>query len=200
MSLQHAILVLLENEPGSGYDLAQRFKSGIGNFWSASHQQIYQELKKLHAGKLVAFEVESQADRPDRKVYRITRAGHRALTSWMREPVDPPRLRQALIIKVFGAHLGDRDALLGELERHSALHRKALDGYLDIERQYFEQDEAIRRRYRLPYLTLRCGIRYEADWIEWLEETRELIARDALPEKPVLKTPPRRRGKAASPS
>jgi PadR family transcriptional regulator AphA len=197
MSLQHAILVLLENEPGSGYDLAQRFKSGIGNFWNATHQQIYQELKKLRAEKLVDFELEAQTDRPDRKVYRITRAGHQALKRWMREPVDPPRLRQALITKVFGAHLGDHDAILAELERHRALHRKALESYLELERQYFAQDEAIRRRHRLPYLTLRCGIRYEHDWIEWLEETHELIAQDALPQAPVLKSPARRRRKAA---
>lgn len=197
MSLQHAILVLLENEPGSGYDLAQRFRTGIGNFWSASHQQVYQELKKLRAGKLVEFELESQTDRPDRKVYRITRAGHKALKRWLREPVEPPRLRQALLIKVFGAHLGERDAMVAELDRHITLHRKSLDGYLGLERQYFEQDEKIRRRYRTSYLTLRCGIRYEHDWIEWLEETRDLIERDALPKAPVLKTPARRRRKVA---
>ena len=49
MSLKHAILILLETEPGSGYDLVKRFKAGLGYFWNAKHQQVYQELKKLSA-------------------------------------------------------------------------------------------------------------------------------------------------------
>jgi PadR family transcriptional regulator AphA len=186
MSLKHAILVLLERQPGTGYDLMQRFRSGIGNFWNASHQQVYQELKKLHAAKLVQFEVESQDERPDRKVYTVTKAGHKAVKKWYQEAVKPPRVRDALLVKVFGAHLADTGSLVAELDQHADLHRKRLKVYQDFEREYFEQDEKTRREYRLPYLTLRRGIRYELDWIEWLEETRQLIEDDALPERPVL--------------
>ena len=41
MSLKHAILTLLESQPGSGYDLVKRFKDGLGYFWNAKHQQVY---------------------------------------------------------------------------------------------------------------------------------------------------------------
>ena len=74
MSLKHAILILLETEPGSGYDLVKRFKAGLGYFWNAKHQQVYQELKKLSEAGWLAFAEETQETRPDKKVYRLTQA------------------------------------------------------------------------------------------------------------------------------
>lgn len=193
MSLRHAILVLLDNQPGSGYDLSQRFDSGIGNFWHATHQQVYQELKKLAAGKLVEFEVHEQAERPDRKVYRITRAGRQELKAWFAEPTPPQHLKQALLVKLFGARLADRAILLAELERHEQRHRELLAAYREKEAKYFAQDEATRQRFLGPYLTLRSGIRYARDWIEGLEEARTLLASGALPQAPVPDaTPPDR--------
>lgn len=186
MSLKHAILVLLENKPGSGYDLMGRFNSGIGHFWNSTHQQVYQELKRLHEEGCVEFEVETQAERPDKKNYRITRAGKKALAAWLAEPVAPPQLRDALLVKIYAAHLGDKDTLVAELDRHLALHRGALEEYRQIETDYFSLDDAGRRRLRLPYLTLRRGIRYELGSIEWFEEARTLLADDGLPKAPVL--------------
>lgn len=188
MSLKHALLVLLEREPGSGYDLVQRFKSGIGNFWNAKHQQVYQELKKLNDEKLVNFQVKAQSERPDKKVYRITPAGRKALKAWLQEPVKPSRVNDALLVKVFGAQLAEPKAMLAELDRHLELHQRRLADYQEMEQPYFQADEATQRKYRLPYLTLRRGIRNEQGWIEWLTETRELLEKDQVPAKPVLKT------------
>lgn len=44
MSLRHAILVLLQDQEASGYDLAREFANSIGLVWNATHQQIYLEL------------------------------------------------------------------------------------------------------------------------------------------------------------
>jgi len=166
MSLKHAILVLLEQKPGSGYDLAQRFKGGIGHFWSASHQQIYQELKKLSSQTLVEFEVQPQSERPDRKHYRITAAGRSALKTWLLEPTKPERFNSALLVKIYAANLAEPAALVVELEQNLTEHRRRLD----------------------EYLSLRCGIRYEWNWIEMLNEARALLTDDLLPTKPVLET------------
>ncbi len=183
MSLKHAILVLLDREPGSGYDLTQRFAKGIGHFWQASHQQIYQQLKKLDEEKLVRFETQAQAGKPDRKLYRITPQGQKVLKRWIKASDKPPVVRDALLIKVFAAQPEDYPALLAELDRHLQIHRETLASHLAQEAGYFELDEAHQRRIRLPYLTLRRGIRYEREWIEWLQETRDLIAEDRLPEQ-----------------
>ena len=71
MSLKHAILVLLETEPSSGYELVKHFKQSLGYFWNAKHQQVYQQLKKLTESKQVTFQEQSQIDKPDKKIYPI---------------------------------------------------------------------------------------------------------------------------------
>jgi hypothetical protein len=38
------------------------------------------------------------------------------------------------------------------------------------------------------YLTLRCGIRYEWNWIELLSEAKALLTDGVLPLKPALET------------
>lgn len=186
MSLKHAILVLLDKKPGSGYDLAQRFGGGIGNFWNATHQQVYQELKKLSADKLVEFEVHTQAERPDKKVYQITRAGRTALKTWLKQPIKLARINSTLLVKIYAAHLADAGALELELEQHIADHEKKLAEYAELERSYFSADVATRRKQRMPYLTLRSGIRYEWTWIEWMKEVKQLLADDALPSTPMM--------------
>ena len=194
MSLRHAILVLLEKKPGTGYDLAQRFKGGIGHFWNASHQQIYQELKKLNDRKLVEFEVQVQSERPDRKHYRITAAGRSELKTWLLQPTRPERLNSALLVKIYAANLAEPAALVVELEQNLVEHRKRLEEYLSLEQSYLEKGKTSRKQSQM-YLTLRSGIRYEWNWIEMLSEARTLLTDDRLPSRPVLETltPLRRR-------
>ncbi len=194
MSLRHAILVLLEQKPGSGYDLAQRFKGGIGHFWSASHQQIYLELKKLDSRKLVEFEVQPQSERPDKKNYRITAAGRAALKAWLLEPTRPERLNSALLVKIYAANLAEPAALVAELEQNLAEHRKRLDEYISLEQSYLEKGERLSRKQSQIYLTLRSGIRYEWNWIEVLSEARVLLSDGQLPSRPVLETLTRQAG------
>jgi PadR family transcriptional regulator AphA len=188
------MLVLLDDSPGSGYDLVQRFRFGIGHFWNATHQQIYQELKKLHAERLVQYELHSQEERPDKKVYCVTAAGRRGLAAWFAEPVKPPQARDALLVKLYGGTRRNLPALIVELEQHLALHQKQLGDYRNLEALYFSQDDAGRREHRLPYLTLRRGIRYQEGIVAWLEETIALLRDDALPSAPV----PSARAKAAA--
>lgn len=196
MSLKHAILVLLEQKPGTGYDLAQRFKGGIGHFWNASHQQIYQELKKLDSQMLVEFEVQPQSERPDRKHYRITAAGRSALKTWLLEPTRPERLNSALLVKIYAANLAEPAGLVAELEQNLAEHRRRLDEYLSLEQSYLGKGDRIGRKQAQIYLTLRSGIRYEWNWIEMLNEAKALLTDDVLPSKPVLETLARQVGAA----
>jgi PadR family transcriptional regulator AphA len=184
MSLKHAILVLLDREPGSGYDLTQRFNSGIGHFWQASHQQIYQQLKQLDGEKHVRFKTLSRDGKPDRKLYDITAYGRKALKAWLHTVDKPPVVRDALLIKIFAASEADYPALILELDRHIALHQAVLSNHQGIEAEFFKRPTAQQQKHRLPYLTLRRGIRYEREWIEWLAETKALITDNSFPTKP----------------
>ncbi|HVT34095.1 MAG TPA: PadR family transcriptional regulator [Nevskiaceae bacterium] len=190
MSLRHAILVLLQDHPGSGYDLVSRFRSGIGHFWNATHQQVYQELKQLSRERLVQHEVHEQDEAPDKKVYQVTRAGRQALGDWYQQVVKPPKLRDALLVKVYGAGPKQAPGLIQELEQHRLLQQKALAEYQSLEAHYFAQDRATRERFRQPYLTLRRGIRYVQGTLEWIDEAIDWLRGGKLPTRPLLPVRP----------
>src|SRR3954470_17490808 len=82
VSLRHALLGMLAVQPGTGYELAQRFDSSMSNAWYASHSQIYPELAKLCEGGLL--EVVGQGPRRSR-TFGITEEGRRELRDWLVE-------------------------------------------------------------------------------------------------------------------
>jgi PadR family transcriptional regulator AphA len=170
MSLKHAILILLKSQPGSGYDLVKRFKDGLGYFWNAKHQQVYLELKKLNEAGWLAFEAEAQDTRPDKKNYRLTPTGHAELLRWLAAPVQPNKINDALLVKLFGGAHTSADNLRDEMAAHVAVHRKTLNSLLNIERDYLALPTAQRAGWRLPYLTLRRGILGEQAWLVWAAE------------------------------
>ena len=176
MSLKHAILILLESQPGSGYDLVKRFNSGLGWFWNAKHQQVYLELKKLSEAGWLSFEEQAQDSRPDKKNYRLTPSGHAELQRWLADPVQPARTNDALLVKLYGGNHTSLDNLREEMQRHRQLHAKALDSLLEIERSYLALPAEQRGAWRLPYLTLRRGILGEQAWLAWAEEVQQALA------------------------
>lgn len=175
MSLRYAILVLLKSGPGSGYDLAQGFRQTMGNFWTASHQQIYQELKRLSADGLLEYTTEHQPDRPDRKVYTLTPQGRDALADWMRVPVKPSRINESLLVKIYGATPQDLPGLRDELASTTRSHQQQLETYRVMEQAYLAASAASRKKLRMPYLTLRRGILNEQSWLAWAKEAEAAL-------------------------
>ena len=53
MSLRHAVLGALADEPRNGYALVKHFGQSLGYAWSASHSQIYPELARLRDDGLI---------------------------------------------------------------------------------------------------------------------------------------------------
>jgi DNA-binding PadR family transcriptional regulator len=175
MSLKHAILVLLETEPSSGYDLVKHFKSRLGYFWNAKHQQVYQQLKKLTEDGWVTFQAHSQNDKPDKKVYEITELGRSGLGEWISQPVKPNKINDALLVKFYGGHLTSKTNLMAELNAHKTTHQETLNNLLNIEASYLELNKEKQAHYLLPYMTLRRGIIGEKAWLEWAVEVEQTL-------------------------
>jgi DNA-binding PadR family transcriptional regulator len=124
MSLKHALLGLLAEQPASGWDLTRRFDSVLGSVWPAGHPQIYGELRRLHADGLI--EVESEGPRR-RKAYRITEAGVAEVRRWLTAvDVDHTLRLEPLLRSVFfwlmtpeelAVHLDAEAAYFTELAR-----------------------------------------------------------------------------------
>ena len=176
MSLKHAIMVLLETEAGSGYDLLKRFKQRLGFFWQASHQQIYQQLKVMHQGGLIDCTLEVQQGKPDRKIYAMTSDGHKELLAWLNKACKPQKINDSLLVKLYGGHLLDNAVLLAEIKQHREQHDKALLIMLEIEQQYKTLDSRGRKDLALPFLTLRRGILGEQAWLAWADEVETFLS------------------------
>jgi DNA-binding PadR family transcriptional regulator len=101
MSVPHALLALLSEEPKYGLRLQNEFEARTGEVWPLNVGQVYTTLQRLERDGLVESDGEGERSR---KRYRITSAGDEELAGWLRTPpelVPPPR--DELVIKVLVA-------------------------------------------------------------------------------------------------
>lgn len=133
--LHHAVLALLVQGPGHGYDLKGEFESLVGpHFGTLNIGHLYQLLERLARDGLAETHREPQEARPDRLVYTLTDAGRTELASWFDAPVKiTSGYRDDFFLKLAAARsLGDaglirrivdarRAALLQELRDLAAL-------------------------------------------------------------------------------
>lgn len=124
MSIKHALLALLDEEPLHGYELKTKFDEALGSLWPLRQAQIYNNLRLLEkAGHIELDERIEQADLPDRKNFRLTEAGQQELTDWAASPVRTNRklkdefyLKLATLINVMGREGSVVDLLWAQRE------------------------------------------------------------------------------------
>lgn len=92
MTIKHALLALLAEEPGHGYELKKRYDEAIGLLWPLQQAQVYNNLRQMEQEGLVQLDVRVvQTNLPDQKRYRLTEAGRQALAAWTHQPVQVSR-------------------------------------------------------------------------------------------------------------
>lgn len=85
-TLAWLILGILDQEPMSGYDIRMLFRDSPLRTYSNSPGAIYPALRSLEARGYVRSAATDSARR-ERRAYRPTARGRRALLSWVRTPV-----------------------------------------------------------------------------------------------------------------
>lgn len=179
MALSHAIATALLDGPLSGYDLARRFETSLGFFWAASHQQIYQELKKLtQAGHLAARHIE-QSGRPDKVEYELTDDGHQALADWALTESRRRPAKDDLFVKLYQLNEQNRAHLIQEIRERLRQHQEKSALYEKIRARHYADPQTLSQRRQGVYLALSAGIRYEAMFIDWCREALALLDPDA---------------------
>ncbi|RPA58306.1 PadR family transcriptional regulator [Gordonia oryzae] len=178
MALEHAIMVSLSERPGTGYEISRQFDRSIGHFWSATHQQIYRTLRKLHADGLVSYEPIVQDGRPDKKVYSLSDAGRSALREWVATPTPIQTLRDDLGLKIRAADVPGLPDLITELERHRELHVARLHLFQSFEKDDYPAPDRLTGRKLHQYLVLRGGVRIEEGFIDWCDEVLTALKRE----------------------
>jgi PadR family transcriptional regulator AphA len=100
VSLPHVLLGLLTHGEASGWDLRVRLEEDASLGWDADLAQIYPVLKRLLRGGFVALKRRRSAQGPPRREYRLTASGRRELRSWLNEPPELSRPKDASLARL----------------------------------------------------------------------------------------------------
>ncbi len=88
--VREVLLALLAGEASHGYQLRARLALALGPLAEALNDgQVYVTLGRLEKAGLLTSRRVGQTDRPDRKVYELTPAGHEQVTEWLRDTSWP---------------------------------------------------------------------------------------------------------------
>ncbi len=179
MALQDAILTALAHDESSGYDLAKAFDVSVANYWTASPQQLYRELDKLEEAGLVRARAVAQAKRPDKRVFRLTAAGRKALRAHTLRSPKPLAVRDELLVQVAALESGEPEAVrehvverMEATEAKLATYRTAQERMLAgrSEEEYLATAERIGQ-----YLTLLRGISFEEENLRWGRRVLQIL-------------------------
>ena len=161
MSLRHAVLGALADQPRTGYALLKHFQQSLAYAWPASHSQIYPELARLLEEELI----EQTAVGPrNSKTYAVTAAGLAELRGWLHTPPDR-RVRSDAALRTFFLWLLPPEDAEAQLEEEHAYWRRVLDEYLRIR----DEPTGDNRKARAFRIALEGGIRVVEARLEWLE-------------------------------
>ncbi len=185
-TITYAVLGMLARwGPRSGYDVKRHFDESLGYVWSATHSQIYKELRRLADLGWAEMEREEQESRPDRKVYRVTPAGREALAQWLSQPADMLQLHDELMLKMAFGALAPPGALAEVLRAGIVDHEQRLFQFYEEARLHGDpaqpetwQEPARADSLTDPYigLTVHLALTFEEMYLRWLHETLSMVA------------------------
>jgi DNA-binding PadR family transcriptional regulator len=179
MALRHAVLAALLDGEVSGYQLAKSFDLGVANFWHARPQQLYAELARLERDGLVEGREVVQESRPNKRLFRVTRAGLAELEAFAAAAAKPSFIRDDLLVKVQAADRVDTAVLIERLEERAAFARARIDLFGKLLRGMrgdLAEEEFLRRGERIgPYLTCLRGLSFEEGNLGWCERAAAVL-------------------------
>jgi DNA-binding PadR family transcriptional regulator len=176
MSLSHAILVCVADEPMTGYELAKRFDSSIGFFWRANHQQIYKELRALGESGWIEGQTIHQESRPNKTIFSITSQGEKELLEWSGFPSEPPSIKENFLLKFYALEKIDLNALQAQVSDRKRMHQERLALYEKILLRNYANEPTLSRNETGRLLGLKAGLMVERGWITWCVDTEVTLA------------------------
>ncbi len=156
----------------SGYDLKQLADRSIALFYaSPARSQVYSELRRLaQAGYATERDV-AQTDRPDKRLYSITKSGEEALRNWLENtPTAADVIKSNLLLKVFFGSRMDRSALIDDVRRY---RQEALNFAARL--REIREDCGGEPGTLFTYLTTGLGIARSEATRSWADEALQLL-------------------------
>lgn len=163
-----AVLGMLEHLGGgvSGYDLKKFADESLGYLWVPSRTQLYVTLRRLVDAKLASSRDVAQVTRPDKRIYRITTAGRKELTTWLEsdEPGSDPD-RSTFMLKLFFGAQASPEAMSRQLGAFREAYARRLGAYRSIR----DDPRSLETRDRFTYLALLYGIARAEAAVAWAD-------------------------------
>jgi DNA-binding PadR family transcriptional regulator len=117
--------------PSTPYDLKRAVGRSVSYFWPFPHSQLYGESERLSAIGLLSRKDENGGHH--RKVYALTKEGHRALEDWLRSPPDEIfEMRDMAVLQLFFSEFMSENDLVALANNQGRLYRERLATYQSI--------------------------------------------------------------------
>ncbi|WP_334328606.1 PadR family transcriptional regulator [Companilactobacillus sp. HBUAS59699] len=167
--LPYILLGLINNQAKlTGYQISQEFNNEIGEFWHASHSQIYPELQRMIDDGWVMSDEESSDSKST--YYVITDKGNDALSEWLNEPLsEKDDLFSLKLYFVKDKHDSLMKKLIQQQLKINSAHYSHL---LERKKLLFSKSSDIESSYG-HYLILSSAIERESNHIKWLNDVLE---------------------------
>lgn len=172
-----AVLGALSVSPMTGYALRNAIRDVLGHFWSESFGQIYPTLNTLEDQGHVS-RASSEAGRTGATHFEVTPTGLSRLKELLGEPIEPPRPRNGLLLRLFfGRHLG-RSACMSLLEAARDEAQARLTGFEAIRAEMATEVAAgLTSEVDQTYwtLTISAGEHAARATIAWADESLQTL-------------------------
>ena len=164
------ILLGLINDKGqlSGREISTEFTHEIGEFWQASHSQVYPELQRMLTDHWIAVVPTANTDKKQ-IFYQLTETGRKVLTDWLHEPfTDKDEYLFALKLYFIS---NQTDPLLKNLiTAELDYHQRKVEHLTERQKILFDSSTKIENHFGHSLILDRAIVR-ETTYVTWLQET-----------------------------
>lgn len=168
-TLKYVILGLLMKKPMTGYDITKEFNSGVVEFWSAKHSQIYPELKRLTKEGLITFETVISGEVMEKKLYSITEEGIQDFKQWLiLDPEVEPFQKDLFRLKMYFSESMNKSDVLNLIKCQIDLHKRKRERLLETFKNYSFVPKPGSQEFS-DYIVVKGAIMREDYYINWLE-------------------------------
>ena len=181
MPVRHAVLGLLAQRPRHGYELRAAFEAVVGGEenWDVKPAQIYTTLGRMEKSGWVVEQAVEQDAGPEKRIYAITKAGHKQLQVWFTEGTAPEHQRDEFFIKLMLALVS------GAADPQQLIHIQRAHLFKELHAIVAQRIRADPTKELAKVLLLdKAAMHLEADlrWLEMTESRLDEIKRQPLPE------------------
>ncbi|MCG8350939.1 MAG: PadR family transcriptional regulator [Chloroflexales bacterium] len=131
LTIEHALLGFVRQQPMYGYEIHQRLLASaeLGLVWNLKQSLLYALLARLEDEGYLTSTLEPQGARPPRKILHLTKAGAAAFVAWVNSPVEHARdFRVEFLAKLYFAHSESRQVAQELIERQQQVSGQRLVG------------------------------------------------------------------------